>query len=148
KGPSGQEVGTRLRAMLSRWDQKATEEISEIDDDGEFKPLVDFVLDSPGVVLGRALQRHWPEVMNTPESLGDLAGLCWRGLRSYFDAPWFAATLADGRDEFFPDAIRRSVVQGNLEAVLDEHFWFLEKAGGENWKERLNELESALRLRA
>jgi hypothetical protein len=148
KGSSGHEVGTRLRAMLVRWDQKATEEISEIDDDGEFKPLVDLALDSPGVVLARALQRHWPEVMLTSDNLGDLAGLCWRGLRSYFDAPWFAAALADGRDEFFPDAIRRSVVQGNLEAVLDEHFWFLAKAGGENWKERLNELESALRLRA
>ena len=148
KGASGQEVGTRLRAMLARWDQRATETISEIDDDGEFMPLVNLALDSPGVVLARALQRHWPEAMATDENLGDLAGFCWRGLRSYFDAPWFAASLAGGRDEFFPDAIRRSVVEGNLEAVLDEHFWFLAKAGGTDWKERLDELESALRLRA
>jgi hypothetical protein len=134
--------------MLARWDQRATETISEIDDDGEFIPLVNLALDSPGVVLARALQRHWPEVMATDKNLGDLAGFCWRGLRSYFDAPWFAASLAGGRDEFFPDAIRRSVVEGNLEAVLDEHFWFLAKAGGTDWKERLDELESALRLRA
>ena len=148
QSPSGQEAGTRLRAMLERWDHKATEEVSEIDDDGEFKPLVDLALDSPGVVLARALQRHWPEAMSTPENLGALAALCWRGLRSYFDAPWFAASLADGRDEFFPDAIRRAVVEGNLEAVLDEHFWFLAKAGAGDWKERLIELEGALRLRA
>lgn len=148
KGPSGQEVGTRLRGMVDRWDERAIEAISEIDDDGEFKPLVDLALDSPGVVLARALQRHWPEAVDNPENLGDLAGLCWRGLRSYFDAPWFAASLAGGRDEFFPDAIRRSVVEGNLEAVLDEHFWFLAKADGDDWKERLNELEGALRLRA
>ena len=56
--------------------------------------------------------------------------------------------LADGRDEFFPDAIRRAVIEGNLEAVLDEHFWFLAKAGAGDWKERLIELEGALRLRA
>jgi hypothetical protein len=143
-----QEAGTRLRAMLERWDLKATDEVTEIDDDGEFKPLVDLALDAPGVVFARALQRHWPEAISTPENLGALATLCWRGLRSYFDAPWFAASLADGSDEFFPDAIRRSVVEGNLEAVLDEHFWFLSKAGGGDWKERLTELEAALRLRA
>jgi hypothetical protein len=148
KGSSGQEVGTRLRAMLVKWDQRAIEDFAEIDDDGEFKPLVDLALASPGVVLARALQRHWPEAMATPDNLGDLAGLCWRGLRSYFDAPWFASSLAGGRDDFFPDAIRRSVVEGNLEAVLDEHFWFLAKAGGDNWRNQLAELESALRLRA
>ena len=148
QSPSGQEAGTRLRAMVERWDHKATEEVSEIDDDGEFKPLLDLALDSPGVVFARALQRHWPEALSNSENLGNLAKVCWRGLRSYFDAPWFAAALADGRDEFFPDAIRRSVVEGNLEAVLDEHFWFLAKAGAGNWEERLTELEGALRLRA
>ena len=89
---SGEEAGSRLREMVGRWDAKATEYISEIDDNGEFEPLVDLALEAPGIVLARALTRHWPDAL-APKNLGDLAGLCWRGLRSYFDAPWFAAGL-------------------------------------------------------
>ena len=86
--------------------------------------------------------------MRSPrENFSDLAGLCWRGLRPYFDAPWFAAALAGGREDSFPDAIRRAVIEGNLESVLDEHFWHLAMAGGADWKKTLVELGDSLRLR-
>ena len=146
KSISGEEAGSRLQAMIGRWDDKASECVSEIDEDGEFKPLVDLALEAPGIVLARALSRHWAAAL-APENFGDLAGLCWLGLRSYFDAPWFAAGLAGGRDEHFPDAIRRAVIEGNLESVLDEHFWYLAMAGGTDWKQRLAELKASLRLR-
>ena len=146
KSQSGEESGRRLRAMIGRWDVKGSEFVSEIDDDGEFKPLVDLALEAPGTVLARALSRHRPGAF-AGENFGDLAGLCWRGLRSYFDAPWFAAALAGGREEHFPDAIRRTVIEGNLESVLDEHFWYLAMAGGTDWKRTLAELADSLRLR-
>ena len=118
---SGEDAGSRLLAMIRRWDAKGSQCVSEIDDDGEFKPLVDLALEAPGTVLARALSRHWPYAF-AAENFGGLAGLCWRGLRSYFDAPWFAAALAGGREKRFPAAIRRAVIEGNLESVLDEHF--------------------------
>jgi len=140
---SGEEVGNRLMEMIRRWDAKGSQCVSEIDDDGEFKPLVDLALGAPGTVFARALSRHWPCAF-AAENFGDLAGLCWRGLRSYFDAPWFAAALADGREKRFPAAIRRAVIQGNLESVLDEHFWYLAMAGGTDWKKTLSELGGLL----
>ena len=143
---SGEEAGSRLLAMIRRWDAKGSQCVSEIDDDGEFKPLVDLALQAPGTVLARALSRHWPEAF-AAENFGDLASLCWRGLRSYFDTPWFAATLAGGREKRFPAAIRRAVIDGNLESVLDEHFWYLAMAGGTDWKKTLFELGDSLRLR-
>ena len=146
KRPSGEEAGTGLQAMIERWEAKGSAFISEIDDDGEFKPLVDLALQAPGTVLARALSRHWPDAF-AAENFGDLAGLCWRGLRSYFDAPWFAAVLAGGREKRFPAAIRRAVIEGNLESVLDEHFWYLAMAGGTDWKKTLSELGDSLRLR-
>ena len=142
----GEDAGSRLQAMIDRWDDKDSVCVSEIDDDGEFKPLVDLALGAPGTVFARALSRHWPEAFAV-ENFGDLAGLCWRGLRSYFDAPWFAAALAGGREKSFPDAIRRAVIEGNLESVLDEHFWYVAMAGGTDWKKTLSELGDSLRLR-
>ena len=143
---SGEEAGSRLQAMIDRWDAKGSERVSEIDEDGEFRPLVDMALQAPGTVLARALRRHWPDAF-AAENFGDLADLCWRGLRSYFDAPWFAAALASGRKKRFPDAIRRAVIQGNLESVLDEHFWYLAMAGAADWNKTLAELGDSLRLR-
>ena len=146
RSPSSEESEGRLLTMVKRWDERSADQLTEIDDDGEFKPLVDLALDAPAIVLARALSRHRPAAL-APENLPDLTGLCWRGLRSYLDAPWFAATLGGGQGEAFPDAIRRAVVQGNLESVLDEHFWYLAMAGGVDWKESLAEFEYSLRLR-
>ena len=143
---AGEEAGSRLQAMIDRWDTKSSERVSEIDHDGEFKPLVDLALQAPGTVLARALSRHWPDAF-AAENFGDLADLCWRGLRSYLDAPWFAAALAGGREKRFPAAIRRAVIEGNLESVLDEHFWYLAMAGGADWKKTLAEFGDSLRLR-
>jgi hypothetical protein len=40
KSPSSEEAGSRLLAMIERWNDKAADNVSEIDDDSEFKPLV------------------------------------------------------------------------------------------------------------
>ena len=57
RNPSNEEAGRRLEAMVRRWDACSEEYFPEIDDDGEFKPLVDLAMEAPGVVLARALSR-------------------------------------------------------------------------------------------
>lgn len=142
----GEEAGSRLLATIRRYDDKSSKCVSEIEFDGEFKPLVDLAMQAPGTILARALSRHWPDTF-VAHNFGDVALLCWQGLRSYFDAPWFAAALAGGRERNYPAAIRRAVIEGNLESVLDEHFWYLAMAGGTEWKKALVELGDSLRLR-
>ena len=141
---SGIAAGRRLLSVVRQWEEKASAQVSEVDQ-REFEALCNLALEAPGVVLARALRRHWKEAL-APENLCLIAGLSWRGLRSYLDEPWFAAAL-DGPERSYPDRIRRAVVQGNLESVLDEHFWYLGVAAGTDWKEAVAELESSLRLR-
>ncbi len=137
-------AGGRLRSMVRQWDEHAVASVVEIGV-GEFNALCGLALEAPGIVLGRALARHWKDALE-PRNLGLVAGLSWRALRAYFDQPWFAAALG-GPERGYPDRIRRAVVEGNLESVLDEHFWYLGVAASTNWAEAVTELEASLRLR-
>jgi hypothetical protein len=119
----------------------------------ELADLAWFALSSPGVVLLRALRRNWAEA-TTELSLGAIADLSWNGLRPYLDRPWFVARLMKGRAvSGYPDAIQRAVVEGNLESVLDEHFW-LPDPDHEHWmstkrkRGRLRALRDTLGIRS
>lgn len=138
----------RLGAMIQRWDEAAAqvEDISEISAEDEFQALVSLALESPGVVLLRALSRHWPEATD-PSNMRLVLPVVWRGLRSYLDKSWFVAALGAREGGKFPTAIRNAVIEGNLESVLDEHFWFLSTDGSGDWGVRLDEVEKSLRLR-
>lgn len=140
------EPGKALHAMLDRWQEATRLDIVELDDDQEFNQLVDLAMDSPGVVFARAVARHWPEALQTLENRTLLADIAWRGLRSYFDAPWFVALLDGGRGGTYPTSLRKAVRDGNFESVLDEHLWYLSTRAG-SWPERLESLETALRIR-
>lgn len=142
----GEVAGTRLQAMIQRWEAEGLEALTEIDIERELKPLIALALDAPGVVMARALKRHWPEAFDD-ENFHHLTRLCWRGLRAYFDSPWFVAALTKEKKQQFPDAIRRAVIAGNLESVLDEHFWYLSATSSGNWKRSIFTLETSLRLR-
>ena len=135
-------AGGRLASMVRQWDEQAP--LAEIAV-GEFEALCRLAVEAPGVVLGRALSRHWEDAL-APPNLSSVAGLAWRALRSYFDQPWFAAALG-GPERGYPDRLRRAVVEGNLESVLDEHFWYLAVAAGMAWSEAVEEFEASLRLR-
>ena len=141
---SGAQAGGRLSAMVRQWDEQASTPVAEITV-GEFEALCGLALEAPGVVLGRALARHWRDAL-APQNLGLVAGLSWRALRAYFDQPWFVAALV-GSERGYPGRIRRAVVEGNLESVLDEHFWYLRAAAGSDWTEAIAEFEASLRLR-
>lgn len=138
-------AGQRLEQTLDRWGEAGTETDISVLDEEEVRAVAQLALEAPGVVLARAVARHWSEERAT--SLPLVASLSWRGLRSYLDNPWFASTLGGSRGEHYPDAIRIAVRQGNLEAVLDEHFWYLAQTGVGTWPERLAAFASALRLR-
>ena len=139
-------TGKSLQTMIQRWEAEGLKSLTEIEIERELKPLIELALDAPGVVMARAVKRHWPEVFEE-ENFFYLTRLCWRGLRTYFDAPWFVAALTKEKKQQFPDAIRRAVVAGNLESVLDEHFWYLSVTEGGDWKRSLTALEKSLRLR-
>ncbi len=138
----------RLGVMIEKWDAVAdeAEPISEISREIDLPALVTLALESPGVVLLRALSRHWPEAGN-PENLQPVLSALWRGLRSYLDKAWFVSVLVERDGGSYPDAIRKAIIEGNFESVLDEHFWFLSTDGTGDWSVRLNEFESSLRLR-
>jgi len=140
--------GGRLGALIQRWDEFAeqADDIVDISAEAEFQALVSLALESPGVVLLRALSRHWTEALE-PQSMRLVLPVVWRGLRSYLDKSWFVAALGDRGGEKFPTAIRNAVIEGNLESVLDEHFWFLSTDGSGDWAVRLEEVEKSLRLR-
>ena len=95
----------------------------------ELEALVDMALGAPGVVAGRALYRHLPELFDYPDDhYRKLAQFCWTKLRTYLDRPVFWSVLP-GDDATVK--YQRACVEGCLEAVLDEHFWLRKsKVGG------------------
>jgi len=87
----------------------------------ELDALVDMALGAPGVVVGRALYRHLPELFDYKgQHYRKLARFCWTKLRTYLDRPVFWSVLP-GEDA--TAKYQRACVEGCLEAVLDEHFW-------------------------
>ena len=87
----------------------------------ELDALVDMALGAPGVVTGRALYRHLPELFDFQEQhFARLVNFCWTRLRTYLDRPVFWSVLP-GEDA--TQKYQNACVDGCLEAVLDEHFW-------------------------
>lgn len=88
---------------------------------GELDGLVDMALGAPGVVVGRALSRHLPELFDFKANhYARLVRFAWTRLRTYLDRPVFWSVLP-GDDA--TAKYQRASLDGCLEAVLDEHFW-------------------------
>lgn len=104
----------------------------------ELDRLVETALSSPGIVVGRALLRHFPEAVEK-KYLGRLTWFCWNRLRLYLDNKVFWGRLGDGKST---DVLQTAVLQGGLESVLDEHFWLA--LGQTARPSLLDELGSAL----
>lgn len=156
-------IGAAFNGFMTRVPKGRMGEITR----AELKALTDLALSSPAVVLARAVMRHWRDgaaaidwdqrfsdetgkrkeklAPSTPREL--LQQLAIRGLRRYLDRPWFAAALQrPERHKDFAAALHDAVVQGNLENVLDEHFWFVSATNSQSWPKRLLELQAALAL--
>jgi hypothetical protein len=135
-----------LAALIEKWNEEAVAdpiaEISPI----ELDRLALHALSAPGVVLGRALRRHWPEAI-CETGFKDTLEACWLGLRSYFDQPWFVKSLGGG-ERHFPESIQKAIVEGNLESVLDEQLWLNSTLNGLEGSQLAEELRDVLRLRS
>ena len=133
-----------LSLLVARWfDQPLS--LCGVIDEVELNTLVHLAISSPAVVALRALRRHWQQAKDKGE-LHHTIDLCWSGLRRYFDTAWFEAAITRDKRKRYITSVMEAVIHGNLESVLDEHFWFLSQATGE-WHERLAELTAALSLR-
>lgn len=135
-----------LAALVSQWSEEFRQseltEISRI----ELERLVDYALSAPGVVMGRALRRHWPEAVGESGFKETLEAV-WRGLRTYLDYPWFVRALGGGQSHY-PESLKRAVVDGNLESVLDEHLWIATRIQGVSGSALARELRTVLSLRS
>lgn len=149
---TGEFEDTGLAQLLSDWDEEARQPLDCIKP-ANFETLVDHAMGAPGVVVGRALQRHWPDAVGDGrDSNGRLAyrhtvAAAWVGLRNYLDQRWFYRSLCK-HDESYPDALMRVVVDGNLESVLDEHLWITSRLRSLSDQELAIELLDGLTIKS
>jgi len=145
----GRREGAGLAGLIDDWAVKADEPIGYVTS-AEVDELAEYALSSPGVVLGRALKRLWPDALSskTRDRNGFYATLdaAWNGLRNYLDQRWFVASLR--KSGSYPKALLKAVVDGNLEAVLDEYLWISGTVSGLRGPELAYALKDALRLRS
>lgn len=108
----------RLRRLVRQWHKRQKQSIDWISP-RELKDLTEVALSYPGIVVGRALLRHFEQCLE-PDHYWKLVRVAWQGVRSYLDKPVFWGRLGRGSPA---DVLKRACFEGNLEAVLDEHFW-------------------------
>ncbi|MGG5823635.1 hypothetical protein, partial [Falsiroseomonas sp. HW251] len=85
----------------------------------EFRKVLTYAMSAPGAVLARSVLRHAPDKLLSA-GLPELVDASWNGLRLYLDKSVFRARLPG---KTFPEALLQAVVDGGLEAALDEHLW-------------------------
>ena len=139
KDPDG-----RIIDHLTQWNDESMKTIDSVTPK-ERDRLAEYALGSPGVITGRALSRYWPAAVSA-KGLQNTWELLWNGLRNYLDQMVFVESL-EGNDNTYPQAILRAGVAGNLEAVLDEHFWIIQKTQNAQGQELAENLREALQIR-
>jgi len=132
-----------LGRLLDNWDEEANHPLTHVSPE-ELDSLTRLALSAPGVVLARALSRFWPEAL-TEEGIPSCLRTSWNGLRTYFDQRWFMHVLG-GEERNYQRHLQRAVIDGNLEAALDEYFWLLTTLNGKEGAELARELVTALQL--
>jgi len=134
-----------MAQLLKDWEGAGAESLDQISR-SQFDELADHALNSPGVIVGRALRRHWPDAVNE-EGFGWTLNASWLGLRNYLDQRWFYGSLRK-KGEKYPDAVKRAVLDGNLEAVLDEHLWITSQLRNIEGTELATELCEGMAIRS
>ena len=134
-----------LSQLIADWDDASVEPLTEINR-SQFKELADHAFSSPGVIVGRSLYRHWKEATCQEGFLATLTA-SWMGIRNYLDQRWFYASIRKKKEKY-PDAVRRATIDGNLEAVLDEHLWITSRLRGIEGSELADELRNGFAIRS
>jgi hypothetical protein len=136
---------------LGLWEAAAPDSLPVLSPQ-EFDALAALALDSPAIVLARALQRHWPQALSSEAEVGSssprhvVQALAANSLREYIDRPWFAAALGETAKDDYATVLRRAVIDGNFESVLDEHLWLVSMTSNESWPKRISQLAGSLEL--
>ncbi|MBY5485202.1 hypothetical protein E0H36_18520 [Rhizobium leguminosarum bv. viciae] len=98
--------------------------------------LSDWLFSTPGAIVGRSLCRHQPEALTNPKAFVRAFKFSWTKLRLYLGQRYFAgAILRAGkgpRNRQYPEALRRALVDGGFEAVLDEHLAVMALVGDQS----------------
>lgn len=129
------------RAAIRKWRQMPRlDSLSPV----ELDDLVDYAISAPGVVLGRALRRHDPTILDAGR-FATLVRLSWQGFRAYLDNPVILASLPGANAV---EQVMRAVVDGGLESVLDEHFWLRSQNLPDGSAGLAADLEQSIGLRA
>ena len=134
-----------LGRLLPRWAEEAKKPLGAVTPQ-EIEDLADYALSAPAVALGRALKRHWESAVAS-EGYGLTLKAAWNGLRTYLDQRWFFAALKGNSEDTYPNAIRQAVIDGNLEAVLDEHLWIIGQIRSLEGPALAQELRDSLTIR-
>ena len=133
-----------LTQLLSDWNKEAGMAIESIRP-AALDSLVSHALSAPGVVVGRALYRHWSGAVDE-HGYAHALEAAWSGLRNYLDQRWFFATLRRKKEKY-PDVIRRAILEGNLESVLDEHLWITSQLRSLREQQLADELRDGLSIK-
>ena len=100
----------------------------------ELRALADWMLGSPGMIVARTLRRHPMSTEEVSDMLPDEFKFCWRQLRPYLGQRYFATTVLGLRRRKiaggYPEALRQALLDGGLEATLDEHVAVTRLIGG------------------
>ncbi|HLS05639.1 MAG TPA: helicase-related protein [Wenzhouxiangella sp.] len=112
--------------------------------------LANMVLGGPGICALRALHRAAPRLSWTDPDLLSAAATVANGLRSLFNAPEVTAMLQHDQTRQLPywQRVLKYCVDGNLQAVLDEHVHILGESlgmGGYSDGERVARIASEIR---
>ena len=148
-GPRRSEGGQGVVShAVFEWDRAVKGELDRVSE-AEVRRLAELAVGSPAMVLARSLERHCPGFLDGDSALRETVRMSWEGLRGYFNNAWM--DLAGGTRGFkkrsLRERIRRAVVHGNLESVLDEHLWVTRTLRNLEPAELGSELGKALSLR-
>lgn len=92
--------------------------------------LTDFALGSPAICALRALQRQAPDVDLSDLRLVQAAARVAGGFRTLFNLPETMGLLRGDESAAYWDLVLRHCIDGNLQAVLDEHAHVLREGLG------------------
>lgn len=132
-----------LARLIDKW-LEADQQIVAISE-AELDELVNHAWSAPGIILARALARHWSTALDE-SNFEHLLTTSWQGLRTYLDQRWFAALLG-GSEKNYLRQLQIACIDGNLESVLDEWFWMLGTTQGRKGADLCDELMGVARIR-
>jgi len=134
-----------MAQLLDDWETAGTEPVHQISHT-QLDELAEHALSSPGVIVGRSLRRHWGDAVKKDGFVRTLDA-SWLALRNYLDQRWFYGALRKKKEKY-PDAVKRAALEGNLEAVLDEHLWITARLGNIDGAELATELCEGMKIRS